>query len=76
MGHGMAGRWGSDFTPGWSMMTPQERDEHRNRMRAMTDHADCTAYMEHRQQMLERAKKKGRTMPAEARRDACASLKR
>ena len=72
----MHGRWGSDFTPGWSMMTPEERKEHQARMSAMTGHDDCRAYMDkHHEQMAARAKEKGRTMPAKPRRDACAGLK-
>lgn len=73
---GPHGRAGADFTPGWSMMTPAERQEHQTRMRSMTSAADCNAYMtEHRQQMAERAKERGVTMPAHPRRDACAGLK-
>jgi Spy/CpxP family protein refolding chaperone len=76
-GPGRMGRWGSDFTPGWSLMTPAERQEHQARMKSMTDHADCKAYMdEHHEQMAARAKEKGGTMPARPRRDACAGLQR
>lgn len=72
----MHGRWGSDYTPGWSMMTPEERKEHQARMSAMTGHDDCRDYMDkHHEQMAARAKEKGRTMPAKPRRDACAGLK-
>lgn len=75
-GRRMGGRWGADYTPGWSLMTPQERQEHQARMRAMTSHDDCRTYMEqHHRQMSERAKEKGRAMPAQPRRDACATLK-
>jgi hypothetical protein len=73
----MGGRWGTDFTSGWSMMTSAERQEHQAKMRSMTNHDDCKAYMDqHHQQMAERAKEKGRTVPAQPRRDACAGLKR
>ena len=72
----MHGRWGNDFTPGWSMMSPEERKEHQARMGAMTSHDDCRAYMDkHHEQMAARAKEKGRTLPAKPRRDACAGLK-
>ena len=66
-----------DNTPGWSMMNRAERKEHHDKMMAMTDHAACTAYMEqHHAKMAERAKERGRTLPAKPRRDACAALKK
>lgn len=72
-----AGRWGSDVTPGWAMMTPQERDEHRDRMRNMKTYDECKAYQaQHHEQMAARMKERGRqSMPA-PRRDACAGMKR
>jgi hypothetical protein len=73
----MGGRWGGDYTPGWSNMTAAERQEHQARMRSMTSHEECKGYMEkHHEQMAARAKEKGRAMPAQPRRDACAGLKR
>jgi hypothetical protein len=73
----MGGRWGSDFTPGWSMMSPEERQAHRARMGAMNNHDECKSYLQqHHDQMAARAKEKGRPMPAQPRRDACAGLKR
>ncbi|HEX5685136.1 MAG TPA: hypothetical protein VFY73_14030 [Ideonella sp.] len=69
------GRWGTDFTPGWSMMTPQERKEHQDKMRGMVSAAECKTYMdEHHRQMADRAKEKGVTLPAKPRRNACAGL--
>jgi Ni/Co efflux regulator RcnB len=78
---GMGGMHGwhmsRDNTPGWSMMSRAERKEHHDKMMAMTDHAACVAYMEqHHAKMAERAKERGRTLPAQPRRDACASLKK
>ena len=71
------GRWGNDFTPGWSMMTPQERNDHQDKMRALGTAAECKTYMEeHHRQMADRAKQKGVTLPAKPRRDACAGLQR
>ena len=73
----MGGRWGADFTPGWSMMTPAERQEHQAKMRSMNGYEECTAYMgQHHQQMAARAKDQGRTVPAQPRRDPCVGLKR
>jgi hypothetical protein len=69
-------RSGPDFTPGWSLMTRTEREEHRKQMREMKTHAECMSYMEqHHTQMTERAKEKGVKAPGPARRDACAGLK-
>lgn len=43
----------------------------------MASYDECKAYMDqHHRQMVERAKEKGRTVPAQPRRDACAGLKR
>lgn len=76
-GGGMGPRWGSDYTPGWSLMTPQERQEHRDRMRSINSHDECKAYLEqHHQRMAARASERGARMPAQPRRDACASLKK
>lgn len=73
----MGGRWDSHNTPGWSLMTPQERQEHQTRMRSMTSHEECKAYAEqHHQAMAARAKDKGLATPAQPRRDPCAGLKR
>jgi Ni/Co efflux regulator RcnB len=66
-----------DNTPGWSMMNRAERREHHDKMMAMTDPAACMAYGdEHHAKMTERAKERGRSLPAKPRRDACAALKK
>jgi hypothetical protein len=76
-GTGPAQRWGSDVTPGWTLMTPQERQEHQQRMRAMTNYDECKAYQDqHREQMAARAKERGGKALAQPRRDACAALKK
>jgi hypothetical protein len=63
-------------TPGWRMMTAQERQDHQSRMAAMRDYGECRAYAEqHLKDMRERATQRGLRMPAHARRDACAPLK-
>lgn len=70
------GRVGSDYTPGWSMMSKAERDEHRERMREMKTYEECRAYLDqHREKMAARATEQGRKALAQPRRDACASLK-
>jgi len=75
-GGGMHARWGQRYTPGWSMMTPEERQAHRDKLASLKTYDECKAYMDqHRAEMAERAKTQGRTMPATPRHDACASLK-
>lgn len=75
-GHGAA-RWGSDYTPGWAMMTRQERDEHRDRMGSMQTYEECKAYQDqHHEQMAARAKERGGKALTTPRRDACVGLKK
>lgn len=72
-----AARWGSDYTPGWALMTQQERNEHRERMRSMKSYEECNAYQQqHHEQMAERAKERGGKALAQPRRDACGGLKK
>lgn len=74
---GPGARWGADYTSGWSMMSPQEREEHQSRMRGMTNYEQCKSYMEqHHQQMTQRAQEKGQAAPMQPRQDACEGLKR
>lgn len=71
-----AARAGSDATPGWALMTKQERSEHRDRMRSMKTYDDCKAYQDqHHEQMAARAKERGGKALAHPRRDACGGLK-
>ena len=70
-----AGRWGQGVTPGWALMTPEERAAHQTKMRSMTTRADCRAYVEqHHADMAARAKERGVAVPAMPRRDPCAGL--
>lgn len=74
---GMGWRMHRNNTPGWAMMTRQERDEHHRTMMDMKDHGACQTYMqEHHAKMVDRAKERGRTMPAMPPQDGCARLKR
>jgi hypothetical protein len=74
---GGAARAGADYTPGWGLMTPAERNEHRTQMRSAKSYEDCVALRDkHHELMLARAKERGITMPAQPRRDACQGLKR
>lgn len=80
-GMGAMGAWGragpmmgGDYTPGWAMMTPAERDALHQRMQSATTRAECRQVMdEHRKQMEERAKQRGMTMRG-PRHDACMAL--
>ena len=75
-GRGPSAQWGTDFTPGWSMMTRAERNEHRERMRSMKTYEECKTYIDqHHEQMAARAKEKGGKPLPQPRRDACARLK-
>lgn len=75
-GSAMGMRSGAQNTYGWSMMTQTERQEHMAKMHGFTTRAECRAYVaEHHKLMVERAKQRGMSMPAEPRRDPCAGLK-
>lgn len=74
--HGGA-RWGSEYTPGWALMTPQERDEHRERMRSMKTYDECISYQQqHHELMAARARERGGKPLAPPRHDACSGLKK
>lgn len=79
MGAGMGGgqmRAGPGYTMGWSMMTPEERMQNRNKMMSFTSAKECRAYVEqHHQLMVARAKARGMAMPAAPMHDPCAGLK-
>lgn len=73
---GMHYRWNDRNSPGWSMMTAQERQEHQTRMSSFTSYDECKAYLDqHHQDMMARASSRGRTLPAHPPYDACARLK-
>lgn len=76
-GRGPGARWGTDSTPGWALMTEQERNEHRQRMGAMKTYDECKAYQTQQHELMAaRAKERGGKVLAQPRRDACAGLKR
>jgi hypothetical protein len=74
--HGMQGwRMNRDNTPGWSLMTPEERAEHHRTMMGMAHRGPCQAYRaQHHAEMVERAKRRGHTPPGMPRHDACMRL--
>jgi hypothetical protein len=56
-------KFGSNNTPGWSMMSRAEHKEHRDKMHSMKSYDECKAYHdEHMKQMEARAKEKGKTL--------------
>lgn len=72
-----AARYGSEYTPGWTLMNQQERNEHRDRMRSMKTYEECKAYQDqHHEQMAARAKERGGKALAQPRRDACGGMKK
>jgi len=81
MGPGMGGGRGMRFdfnksnTPGWSLMTPEERAAHRDKMLAAKTPEECKAVQEeHHKQMEARAKEKGQTLRG-PRQNACDRMK-
>lgn len=76
-GPGMGMGMSDEATPGWSMMSESERDEHRSRMRSGMSADDCQRYMqEHHRKMTERAKERGTTPPGAMRHGMCAGPQR
>ncbi|MBX3619261.1 MAG: hypothetical protein KF891_04620 [Rhizobacter sp.] len=78
-GGGMMGgpgaRWGRDYTFGWALMSREEQQQHRDKMLSFGNYDECKAYLEqHHALMADRAKAQGRPMPAQPRREACATL--
>jgi hypothetical protein len=67
--------WGKRFTPGWDMMTKEERKALTAKLRKVTTYNDCKAAVdEAAQKAAERAKAKGMAEPAKPKRDGCAAL--
>ncbi len=68
-------RYNQDNTPGWSLMTRDERIAYRDKMHAAKTYEECKAiYDEHRQQVEARAKEQGKTLRQPAH-DACDRMK-
>ncbi len=63
-------------TPGWKLMTAQERADYRAKMKGMKTPEECQAFVDqHQADMVERAKAKGSEVIPE-RNDACNWLKK
>lgn len=86
MGPGMGGMGGmgpgkgrmalnQDNTPGWSLMTAEERSAHQQKMWSFKTFDECKAYQaEHHTAMTAKAKEQGKTLPA-PRANACDRMK-
>lgn len=62
-------------TPGWSLMTPEERTAHREKMWSFKTYDECKAFQaEHHKAMEARAKEQGKTLPA-PRANSCDRMK-
>ncbi|WP_180130631.1 hypothetical protein [Rhodoferax sp. BLA1] len=64
MGQGRGGmRFSQTNTPGWTLMTQQERTDHMAQMRAARTFEECTQLQDAQHQLMqERAKEKGVTL--------------
>lgn len=70
-GMGRMMEFGPHNAAGWSLMTPDERRAHHDKMMSFKSLDECKAYMaQHNKQMAERAKEKG-VAHAGPREDAC-----
>lgn len=74
-GKGMRYQFNKDNTPGWSLMTPEERTAHHNAMMSAKTFDECKAAQEAQHKQMEaRAKEKGAKLPA-PRQNACDRMK-
>ena len=74
-GQGRGYQFNKDNTPGWSLMTPEERTAHHNAMMSAKTYEECKAAQEAQHKQMEaRAKEKGATLPA-PRQNACDRMK-
>lgn len=74
-GPGMRFQFNQNNTPGWSLMTPEERTAHHNAMMSAKTYEECKAAQEAQHKQMEaRAKEQGKTLPA-PRQNACERMK-
>lgn len=74
-GRGPGMRYDQDNTPGWTLMSAEERAAHRARMRAFGSYDECKRYMdEHQKLMAARAREQGKALRG-PRNDACELMK-
>lgn len=54
-------KFDEESTPGWSMMTPEEREAHQKKMMSLKSYKECNVYMEeHRRLMQARVRQQGK----------------
>jgi hypothetical protein len=73
----LAGPWRANErnTPGWALMTPEERIEHQAKVRGFARYDACRSYqIEHHRLMAERAEQRGLPPPGGGH-DFCARLR-
>jgi hypothetical protein len=71
-----APRFGNNNTPGWSMMSADERTNYRNRMTAAKSVDECRSLVaQHRGLIEERAKQRGAAAPPGPRGDMCETMR-
>lgn len=76
-GPGGGGRYsiGAKNTPGWTLMTAEERASHQQKMWSFNSFDECKAYQaDHHNLMVARAKEQGKTLPV-PRANACDRMK-
>lgn len=75
-GKGQGWQFNSGNTYGWSLMSPEERTAHRDKMLAAKTYDECKAYQDAQHKlMVERAKEKGQAIPAAPRQNMCDRMK-
>ena len=75
-GKGPGWRFGASNTSGWTLMSEEERNEHRGKMLGMKSYDECKAYQaEHHAKMAARAKEKGQALPGAPRSNMCDRMK-
>lgn len=72
---GMRYQFNKNNTPGWSLMTPEERSAHHNAMMSAKTYEECKAAQETQHKQMEaRAREQGKALPA-PRQNACDRMK-
>ena len=75
-GKGQGWHFNSGNTYGWSLMTPEERDAHRDKMLAAKTYDECKAYQDVQHKLMtERAKEKGQPISPAPRYNMCDRMK-
>ena len=70
-GKGRMMDWGPSNAAGWSMMTTEERQAHRDKMHSMKSLDECKAYMAEHSKLMEQRAKERSLKHAGPRENAC-----